>query len=128
MHRNLKMRFLAAFGLALVDGEHTVVDVMRAHLDHVAAPLPRVEDYREGKPRLRADWMRGLDASNVSLRPTLVSGSFHLDALHTERRVVGHATFADCPFEHRAQRLKQVVLRERRRRLLVDDALHVLAR
>src|SRR5262245_20972067 len=128
MHRDFEMRFLAAFGLALIDGEHAVMDVMRAHLDHIAAALAGVEDQREGKPRLGADRMRRLECRDLGLGPTLVSGGLHLHALDAERRIVGHAAVADRPLEHRAQRLEQVVLCEWCRCFLVDDALHVLAR
>src|SRR6516164_7748327 len=71
MQRDFEMRFLAAFGLALIDSEHSVVDVMRAHLDHIAAALAGVEDQREGKPRLGADRIRRLECRDLGLDFTI---------------------------------------------------------
>src|SRR5262249_273501 len=105
-HGDLKMRLLAAFGLALVDGEHAVVDVMRAHLDDVAAALTGVEDQRKGEPRLAADRPVRLESRDLAFRPALVTPGLPLDALDAERRIVGDAALADRPLEHRAQRLE----------------------
>src|SRR5262249_52958977 len=100
------MRLLAAFGLALIDGEHAVVDMMRTHLDHVAATLAGIEDQPEGQPRLTANGVVRLELRDLSFRPTLITGRLHLDALDAERRIVRDAAFADRPLEHRAQRLE----------------------
>jgi hypothetical protein len=44
-------------GLLLFHCEHTVLDVLAAHLHHIAAPLPRVQQQRQRQPGLRADMM-----------------------------------------------------------------------
>src|SRR6516162_9511568 len=102
MHRDFEMRLLAAFGLSLIDGEHAIVDMMRAHLDHVAATLAGIEDQPEGQPRLAADRMRRLELRDLGFRPTLITGRLHLDALNAERRIVRDAPLTDRPLEHRA--------------------------
>jgi hypothetical protein len=61
-------------------------------------------------------------------RPGLIAGRLDLLAGDAERRVIRDATFLRRPLEHSAQRVQEIALRERRCGLLVDDALHVLAR
>ena len=60
--------------------------------------------------------------------PSLVARGLDLLAGDAERRIIGNAALLHRPFEHRAQRVEEIALRERRRGLLVDDALHMLAR
>ena len=38
------MRFFAAFGLALINDEDAVVDVLASNLDDIAAPLSSVQN------------------------------------------------------------------------------------
>src|SRR5262249_12109359 len=71
----------AAFGLTLIDGEHAIMDVMRAHLDHIAPALAGVEDQREGEPRLGPYRMRRLECRDLGLGPTLVSGGLQVHRL-----------------------------------------------
>jgi len=43
VHRDFKVRRLAAISLALIDGQDAVVNVLRPHPHHIAAPLAGVE-------------------------------------------------------------------------------------
>ena len=52
MYRNLEMRFLTTFGLALIDNQGFIVDMLPPKLDDVAAALARVEQERKGEPCL----------------------------------------------------------------------------
>src|SRR5213080_249494 len=103
MHRNFKMGFLTAFSFALVNSEHPVKDVQPSHLDHVAAALAGVEEQRECEPRLRANRMPLLEASDMILRPCLIAGGLGLLAGDAERRILRDPAFLDRPFEHGAK-------------------------
>jgi hypothetical protein len=43
MHGNLEMRLFSALGLALIDGQDSIMDVLPSHLDDIAAALPGVQ-------------------------------------------------------------------------------------
>lgn len=71
--------------------------------------------------------MSCLESQNMIFRPCLVTGAFNLLPSDAERRIIGDAAFLHGPLEHGAQRVEKIALRKWRRRLLIDDALHVLA-
>ena len=95
------MRFFAAFGLALVNCEHAIVDMLPPNPDHIAATLSGVKNESEGEPRLGADRMLGFEAPDMVLRPCLVARGLDLLAGDAERRIIGDAAFLCCPLEHR---------------------------
>lgn len=55
MYRNFEVSFIAAFGLALIDGQHAGVNVLTSHSHDVAAALAGVQQEREGEPRSGAN-------------------------------------------------------------------------
>ena len=85
MHWNFEVRFFAAFGLALVDCEHAIVDMLPPDPHHVAASLSGVKEESEGKSRLGADRMLGFEAPDMVFRPCLVARSLDLLAGDAEK-------------------------------------------
>src|SRR6516164_1652088 len=100
MHRDLKVRLVAAIGLALINDEKIAYNMLATKLDHIATPLPGIEQQGEGKPRFSADGMCRLKPRDLGFRPCPVSGSLHLLAVNAERRIVGDAAFVARPSKH----------------------------
>ena len=65
-----------------------VADVLRPHLDHVAAPLCGVEQEAEREPGLAADRVRGLVLRDLVVGPRVVSGRLHGRQLDAAGRVL----------------------------------------
>src|SRR6516165_2022412 len=57
MYWYFKVRFLAAFGLALIDSECIAVNMLAAELNNITAPLAGVQQQGEGKASFSADRM-----------------------------------------------------------------------
>ena len=71
--------------------------------------------------------MLRLEAPNLRFAPRPISRRLDLLALDAERRIFRDAAFADGPLQTDAHRVQKIALREWRRDLLVDEALHMLA-
>src|SRR5439155_9604968 len=73
MDWNFEVRFLAAFGLALIDGQDFAVDMLPSDLDDIAATLAGIEQKGEGEPCLGANRMPCLKACDVLFRPCFIA-------------------------------------------------------
>src|SRR5689334_9641122 len=106
MHRYFDMRFLATFGLPLVNGQHAVrplrieLDMLPTDPYDIATPLPRIKQQRKGKPALCTDRMRSLEPLNLRFRPGRITARLHLLAHDAGCRINGDAPFGPRPLEH----------------------------
>src|SRR5262249_46054955 len=85
MHRDFQMRFLIALRFALVNGKDAIVNVLRSHLNDIAAALTCEQQKAESEPRLGANWVLRFKASDMVFRPRLVPGGLHFLAGDAKR-------------------------------------------
>src|SRR5262249_11968890 len=73
--------------LLLLHRKHAIANVLAAHLDDIAAPLAGVDQQRERKARLRADWMMRLKLRDLVLGPRMEPITFNRTQLDVGCRV-----------------------------------------
>src|SRR5262245_1276182 len=105
MHRNYQL----GAGLFLFDVEDTVSDVLHAHTDHVAPPLPRAEQEGYGKSRASAYRVLPLELRDLVISPAMVACSPSSDCPDLAGGIVGTQADLNGMPHHNPQRHAQSV-------------------
>src|SRR5262245_32866381 len=118
MNRNQKLNA----GLALLDVEgwpvRCLADVLPPHADDIGTPLRAVEQERERKTRLRANWMISLKLRDLGVGPTMESVALDGRELDVCGRVRAQVAALDPKLTEGAQ--SRAPTARRVRRLLVE--------
>src|SRR5262249_43600846 len=90
--------------------DRVVAKVLPAHPHYIGAPLPRIEQQREGKPCARPDRMMSLELLDLALGPGMVTLTLCGRKLaHVAGRVVRSRSDLDRVLHQRPQRAAQCV-------------------
>jgi hypothetical protein len=68
--------------------QQATANVLPAHSDHIAAPLPAVEAERKREALTRANGMRGLELRDLVFGPSVMPVTLHRPQLDAERRII----------------------------------------
>src|SRR5262249_14462449 len=105
MHRNYQL----GAGLFLFDVEGTVSDVLHAHTDHVAPPLPGIEQEGQHQSSASAYRMVPLELCDLVISPAMVAFSPSSDCPHLAGGIVGTQADLNGVPHHNPQRHAQSV-------------------
>src|SRR6266480_5113011 len=85
VHRNEQF----GAGLLLFDVQGALADVLWPHADHIAAPLPSVEQQGHRQPCSGSYWMMPLELRDLVIGPTVEAVGLDAYGPHVARWIVG---------------------------------------
>src|SRR5215471_10238645 len=93
-------------GLALLQVQNAVADMLAAHADDIAAALAGIERECESESRLAADRMVKLKLRDLLFGPGVKAAALPALEFHADARVGLDLTFLDAPVHQAANRLE----------------------
>jgi hypothetical protein len=113
--------------LLLDDSDEAILDMLSAHADHVTAPLSRVEQQPEDKPRAGAYWVPTLELRDFGVGPCAESvGLTRLDE-DTGGWVIGSQPSHNRNTDHCAQGIEEMFCRMWMRYFLRNELRNMLS-